>query len=489
MKVLLIYPQYIHSSEFDVRAPAMSLVYLAATLERNRHQVTIYDASLGPIRKTGRVFRYGYSDEEVHRFLRTQEFDIVGITCSFVSRWRFVAKIAQHVKDIYPNALVAVGGLFPTYSWQYCLNYSGTVDIVMLGEAELNFAQIVNSLSQRKSIGDSCKNIEGVAWKENGRIFLNPKVSYNNILDDLAFPAWHLLDLKNHFSLQKSIFELKVPCLPILSSRSCPNRCRFCNMYITHGSRWRARSAKNVLAEIEYLINRFDVHNFYFIDDNFSVDLNRAKDICRGILECRLGIKYNFHNGLSIKAIDAELVELMKKSGCTSVCLAIESGSERVRNEIYGKSLSTAKIIEVFELFRKAKIPIIGYFMIGTPGEKRIDFEESKRLMIKLPLTLVTAGIYMPYPQTELYDECKNRGWLLEKTADDEERVEIFSPMLKTPDFSPEDIMHWQKELYLSFIKHHWPTLIKEALRPGGVVNFDMIGKFIGMLKFGNGGF
>ena len=314
MKVLLIYPQYPHSSEFDSRAPSMSLVYLASTLERYAHTVTIYDASSGPITKIDKVFRYGFSEEDVYDFLKSQSFDIVGITCSFTARWRFVAKIVNQVKEIYPNVPVVVGGLFPTTSWEYCLNNSKAIDIIMLGEAELGFAEIVNSISKGDSIVDACKNVDGVVYRNADKILCNPKNKYNDKLDDLPFPAWHLVDLKKQFLLQKNIYELPTPCLPILSSRSCPNRCKFCNMYITHGSVWRARSAESVLNELEYLIKKFNIHNYYFVDDNFSINRERAKNICKGIIARKLNIKYNFHNGLSIKTIDEELVQLMKVS-------------------------------------------------------------------------------------------------------------------------------------------------------------------------------
>ncbi len=484
MRILLIYPQYTHSSEFDNRTPSMSLVYLASTLEQHGHQVVIYDASLGPIVKMGKVFRYGAPDEEVYDFLSANSFNIVGITCSFTARWRFVARIARQVKEIFPDVPVAIGGLFPTYRWEYCLSSCDAVDFVMLGEAELTFAQVVENIDRGYDINDSCKNVEGVAWRSGDRLFCNAKREYNDKLDVLPFPAWHLVDLKRYFSLQKNIFELPAPCLPILSSRSCPNRCRFCNMYIAHGYRWRACTSENTLEEIEYLMKRFGVRRFYFVDDNFSLDVERAKRICRGIIERQLDIKYNFHNGLSIKTIDYELVKLMKESGCTSVCLGIESGSERIRNEVYGKKLSTEKIFEVLNWCRKVGIPTIGYFMVGAPGETRAEFEESKRLLAKLPMSLATVSIYTPYPGTELYDECKKKGWLLETAVEDENRVEMFSCMLRTPDFEPEDIARWQRELYLSFIRYHWFALIKEALRPWGVVNLDMIGKFLGMLKF-----
>lgn len=257
-------------------------------------------------------------------------------------------------------------------------------------------------------------------------------------------------------------------------------------MFITNGPRWRPRSAANVLAEIEYLIGRFGITRFYFIDDNFSIDLKRAKEICQGIIDRKLKIKYNFHNGLSIKALDLELIRLMKRSGCTSVCLGIESGSEKVRNGIYRKGLSTEKIVQVVEWFDQVGIPAIGYFLVGAPGETRDDFEQTRKLMARLPLRLVTVSLFTPYPDTELYEECRHKGWLKELSADDESRVEMFTSMVETPDFSPAQVAGWQKELYWSFIRSHPLTLIKETLRPAGLVNKDMLGKFWGMLKFRN---
>jgi radical SAM superfamily enzyme YgiQ (UPF0313 family) len=484
MKILLIYPQYTHNNSHDFRAPSMSLMYIAAELEKRNHKVSIYDASLGPITKKNNIFYYGVTDEEVLKFLSKNEFDLVGITCSFTARWKFVKKIAEQVKQISQSTPVIVGGLFPTYQWKFCLENCDAVDCVMLGESELNFAQIVDNLSINRSIDDACKNVEGTAWKFNNEFFCNQKEKYNDKLDELTFPAWHLLDLKRYFSYQKNIYDLASPYFPILTSRSCSNRCRFCNMHITHGYRWRARTAKNILDEIEFLLKKYQVCHFYVVDDNFSFDAKRAKQICREIIKRNLKIKYNFYNGLSIKSLDFELIQLMKDSGCTSACLAIESGSEYVRNEIYGKKLNTTKIFEVFNWFKKVKIRTIGFFMVGAPGEKRSDFEETKKLVAKLPMNFATVGIFTPYPETELYDECKKNGWLLDDSIRSDNEVEMLSPVLRTPDFSPEEVNKWQREFYFNFIRYHWFELIKEFLRKDGLVNFKAIFKTLENINF-----
>jgi len=483
MKVLLIYPPYTHRHEFDQHSPSMALFYIAAELERRGHSVQIYDASLGPVTYTKGAYRYGRSDEEIVHFLKEADFDMVGITCSFTARWRFVADIARRVKEVHPGVPVAVGGLFPTTQWEYCFKTSPDVDIVFLGEAEMTFGAVVDALGQGRSLTDACQGVDGVAWRVGQQFFSHPKEKYIDDLDALPFPAWHLVNLGDYFKVQRRIYELPPPCLPILSSRSCPNRCSFCNMYLTHGRRFRMRSAENVLAELEYLQKRFNVHRFYFVDDNFSLDPKRAKIICQAIIDRGWKINYNFFNGLSIKTLDFELIQLMKASGCTSVCLAVESGSERIRNGVYRKNLKTEKIVEVFENFHKVGIATIGFFMVGAPGETREDFEMTKALIKRLPMTLATAGVYTPYPQTDLYDECKAKGWLLESDAQDENRRELYTSLLKSPEATPADVESWPSELYLSFIKYHWPTLLREAFRPGGLMNKDMIGNFWGALK------
>ncbi|MEI8010958.1 MAG: radical SAM protein, partial [Candidatus Omnitrophota bacterium] len=294
----------------------MALLYLAAFLEKQGHAVRIFDASLGPVTGCGNLFRYGFSQDEVAFFLKNEVFDLAGISCSFTARWPFVKKIADQIKELYPSKPVVAGGLYPTYAWEDVLRSGSSIDAVLLGEAERSFGMLVAGLSKGVSFDDSCRGIDGIAWRSGGACRINKKTQYINDLDQLPFPAWHLVDLKTYFRLQKSIFELPAPCLPVLSSRSCPFRCSFCNMYITHGQRWRARSAVNVLDELQYLVQAFGVSRFYFVDDNFSIDLKRAKAICQGIIDRKLRINYNFHNGLSIKTIDLELVGLLKKSGC-----------------------------------------------------------------------------------------------------------------------------------------------------------------------------
>ena len=473
MRILLVYPQYVYHDTFDARTPSLSLLYLASILEKDGHQVKIFNTSEGPITQVKYGYLYGISNEEVFNSFQQENYDLVGITCSFASRWHYVLEQATLFKKLWPCVPIVIGGLFPTYEWEYCFRKSKDIDAIVLGEGEHALSGIARKLDGGDSIADACESVEGVVWRDGEIVKKKDKTGYIEDLDNLPFPAWHLLDLNNFFKTQKIFYELRPPYFTVLSSRSCPEACSFCNMFITHGRKWRTRSPENFVDELEYLVNKYNVNSFFIADDNFSFDLERAKNICREILKRNLNINYNTGNGLNIKRVDNELFTLMKASGCGSIVLAIESGSERIRNEVYKKRLTTENIYQVVNWCYEVGIPSIGCFMVGAPVENRESVNETKKLIQDLPLTLCTCSIYTPYPKTRLYDKCVEMGYLKEIDPGSESRVEFVSSMLSTPDFSPEDVKAWQKEIYFHFLKHKWPQLLKELLKPNGIVNFS----------------
>lgn len=484
MKILLINPPYLHIGKYDSRALSMSLIYLASVIKARGHEVKIYNAALGSITQEGSLYRYGASLQETKEFLQDQAFDLAGISCSFSSQWPFVGALAAQIKNISKEIPIVVGGLFPTYAWKDCLAQNHDIDAILIGEAELTFAQLIGSLDKGKLFPEACQSIDGIAFKDaQGHLRHNPKTTYNENLDDLPFPDWHMIDLETQFSMQKKLMNLPARSLPILSSRSCPNRCSFCNMYLTHGSRWRARSPENVVNEIEYLIHEFNVNNFYFIDDNFSCDKERAKQICRLLIQRKLRIQYTFPNGISVKTLDHDLVQLMKASGCIGVCVAAESGSERIRNEIYKKNLKLEDILKACKLFRQFKIPTITFFMVGAPTETHEDILASRNLIARLPTDLVTVSVFTPYPGTALYDQCRENGWLAERSLFGANKIDGYSTLVQMPGMTPADIERWKMELLATFLATHLFSVIKNIFSPLSFFNFENMIRAVFVIK------
>src|SRR5208337_1944442 len=113
---------------------------------------------------------------------------------------------------------------------------------------------------------------------------------------------------------------------------SCPNRCNFCSMHRIHGPRWRARTPQDVVAELIHLKNAYDIQEFFVMDDNFTLNKKRVLEFCQLLKEAKLGLRWNTPNGIAINTLDYEVLQAMQDAGFVSICIAIESGDEDLRN-------------------------------------------------------------------------------------------------------------------------------------------------------------
>ena len=134
---------------------------------------------------------------------------------------------------------------------------------------------------------------------------------------------------------------------------------------MVHGKKWRARSTQNVIAELDEILHKYKARHVLVIDDNFTQDPDRAKHICETIISNGWKFKWNAPHGISVGKIDLELAKLMKRSGCVSVCLGVESGSEYVRNKLMGKGVTNEQIAKAADCFKKAGLPAGGLIASG----------------------------------------------------------------------------------------------------------------------------
>ncbi len=220
---------------------------------------------------------------------------------------------------------------------------------------------------------------------------------------------------------------------------------------------------ENVLDEIRHLVDRHGISDFFIMDDNFTINRERVKAICNGIISTGLPIRWNTPNGISINTLDSELLRLMKRSGCRSICIAIESGDEELRNRVIGKHLSDSKIESVVRQAAEQKISVTAFYIIGMPGETRVKFRKTLDQIKTLPLNGVAAAFANPLPGTKLYEDClKNKHTILE--YDSEKDNVLYKPFIVTEDFTCDDLLGREKEFYRVFVRSHWLTLVKDAL-------------------------
>lgn len=441
MKILLIMPPYLGLQQDDgYRWPLMGVLYLAANLERSGHEVFIEDFFFldKGIPHYG-FYYYGKKPDYIENVLTCGQYDLIAITCPYTSRWPFVKDLLKISKRLKPNVPTIVGGIYPSTSPKECLEECPSLDFVLVGEADSTIVDFCNSLEGKIPFSE----VEGLAYRQNGGVHLVPKIHYIENLDELPFPAYHLLPMEKYFKVMRSL-DLRGRLLPLLTSRSCPFRCPFCNMYICHGRKWRSRSPRNVVDEIIYLKQKYNVGSFAIIDDNLTTSKKRIKEICKLIIDNKLNIKWDCPNGVSVRTLDRETLSIMKDAGCTSLVLSIESGNEEIRNKVMRKGLSIEKIEEVVFACRDLGIFTNGGFIIGYPGDNEKTINDTLQLIKKYPFDFIGINILWPYKGTEVYGVCIKKGYLKIENQEVFFNIDTATPIIETEDFDKDKVLEWK---------------------------------------------
>ena len=432
----------------------LGLLYLATYLKKNDIEVKIVDINnyyFG--KKVDETILLRYIENNLLNFIDEFNPDMIGIGCTFSGAFKNLRLVAKQIKKYNPKIPIIVGGVQPTLFAKEILKKYSYIDYVIIGEGEISFLNLIKSLMN----GEFPNSVNGCVFKEEENIIFNSKTNYINDLNSLPQVDYNLLnpkeyqmDTSNWYSPKKILIGQP---FPILSSRSCPFSCTFCCMKLIHGPNIRFRSPENVLDEIEYLYNNFNVRYFQFMDDNLTLNKKRISKICKGILNRNLDIQFDTPNGLSLNALDEEIITLMVDAGLVRTSLAIESGSEYIRNNIMKKKLSTEKIYEnVNACAEHDNLFIKGFFIVGMPQETYETLDETYQMIKELPFDKIGISYIDPYPGTELFDYCISHD-LLSCNIEDYIEVGTFQlsdeyPHIKPYKLEMEDLIVFKKKCY-----------------------------------------
>ncbi len=412
-KVLLIAPPRTgnwNSAIFSVCEP-LGLAYLAAVLEKNNFEAEILDCFiLGKDNKTqsGDFVRIGLTNDEIRNYIKKSGVDIIGITNMFTSLATDSLEVARIAKEVNPESLVVMGGAHATLACDSILK-DKNVDMVVLGEGEETFLEVVRNFYEKKSVSD----IRGAVIRVNGQIKYNPDRPLIHNLDDTPYPARHLLPMKLYFKDQeKTTFGLamRLPVATMITSRGCPYRCIFCSTTKVW-KKWRFRSAKNVVDEIEVLIRDYGVKEIAFEDDNFIVEKQRITDICDEILKRRINIKWTVPAGISVWIIDEKTLIKMKKAGFYRVCFALESGSEETLKFIR-KPVDLKKARKMINFSNRIGLWTSGNFIFGFPDERPESVNQTFSYARQSGLDMAVFYIAQPFAGSDLYTMYEKMGLL-----------------------------------------------------------------------------
>jgi len=390
----------------------LGLLYLAAYIrEYSNHSVDIFDAR-----------NHEKTLKETIEFIRKSDPDIIGIT-GFSMEAKEVHELAAKSKGIFPDKPVIVGGPYATSQPTDLMN-DKNVDFAVIGEGERSGLKLFNAIAN----GDDYEDINEIAYRVNGEIIRTLPVEFIIDLDEIPFPAWDLVDVESYFSRRgrkRKTFnqhQKKKRVFQIVTTRGCPYRCAYCHNLF--GKTIRKRSIEKVVEELKILKNRYNIEEIEIIDDIFNLDVDRAKEFMRKVIDENLNLHFCFPNGLRSDRFDDELLDLMKEAGVYRIVFAIETGSPRIQ-KLVRKNVKLDKAKENIEKASKRGFSLGGFFMIGFPTET--EEEVMKTIDFALESKLGTATFFMvtPFPGTDLHSMAIDLGFDLPEKYEHYQKVSL----------------------------------------------------------------
>lgn len=398
MKILLIRPH----SEVPAVAPPLGLLYLTSYLQKyGDHEIKICDARLKEMSYDG-----------IEENIRREKPDLVGIT-AFSMESVEAHEIAKRSKSVFPEVKVIVGGPYATSDYMQALE-DPNIDIAMIGEAEKSFFQLVEVLEKEEDWTD----VRELAYRHNGELRKTEMREFLDNLDELPYPAWDAVDLEEYFNhkstRKRNAFNQHQATSRVLSmqtTRGCPYRCSYCHNLF--GKKLRKRSVENVIGELRLMKDNYGTTEVEFIDDIFNLDIVRAKQIFRRIVEEDFNFKISFPNGLRSDRFDDELLDLFKAGGVFRLVFAIETANPRLQ-KLIKKNLKLEKARQNIALAAKRGFSLGGFFMIGFLDETEEECWNTINFALESELHTAAFFVVTPFPNTELWQQALDLGYNLE---------------------------------------------------------------------------
>ena len=468
MKVLLINPPqtFYPGSEQPAGNLPIGLMYIAAVLQKANVKVEILDAFMaGMFQENGDAISVGMTFDQIKQEVSSRKPDIVGISGPFTCQIENSIKIAYLTKDVNPNIWTITGGPHVTLVPKEFLEEAKSVDIAVTGEGEYTMVDIAQAFEGKKQLS----NVQGIAYRQDGKVVVNSTRPLIENLDELPYPAYDLVDMELYLNPKQIGYRsFQDRAISMITSRGCPFNCCFCAVHLHMGQKFRAHSAEYVLNHIQFVVDKFRVKNVFFEDDNLTLDIKRFEAICDGIIERKIKIGWETPNGVRADCLNLELLKKMKQSGANSIFVGVESGDQQILDNVICKSLDLNRVVEFAKNAKQIGLKTGAFYIIGFPGETKANMQRTVDFALQLKRDYdVGMHLFMATPSygTKLYEDCKAKGYIrqyLTWNAFAEARQPKGMPLITTGEFTPAEVKEiaakalaeYKKLSLLGHIKH-----------------------------------
>ncbi len=394
MRIHLIIPasaSLLRSHAYAALQPGMmplSLGYLGAVLRRAGHTVTLRDQA-ADLRSNRRVL------EEVRRL----EPDLLGLSV-LTEGWGNTLELVAGARRLLPDARVVMGNIHASVFAGQILR-AGQADFVVRGEGE----QTLVRLAQVLDAGEEPAQVRGLSWREGGAVHHNPDRPPLEDLDALPYPAWDLLDRSAWRYQRLPLMNLDSPGVPLMASRGCPHRCTFCAQDPA-ARRFRRRRVEDIVAEVDHMVVRLGYRAFGFNDSYFPWSRGAGLEFCQrlGALPWsgQEGVRWVTQVRADAGMLDDRLMAAMRGCGLHAVACGFESGDDGMLRAM-GKGTTVAQGRELVRLAHRHGVRVVGFFMIGLPGETARTIRATVRFALESGVDMAKFAVAVPYPGSPLF--------------------------------------------------------------------------------------
>jgi len=425
LRVLLISPpaQSVVKQVIGTAAPPLGLAYLASITRELGCDVKIIDSLAEDL--TLRDIK-----AKITKFYP----DVVGVTAT-TSMIYDAYDVAAVAKEVNPNAMVVIGGPHATFMASEILQECKHIDVVVRGEGELTFRELLMKLMKNDW---DFRDVLGITYRVNDKVRENPPRPLIQNLDYVPLPAYDLLPMDRY-----RIGKLKFGA--IITSRGCPYTCVFCSSSLQFGKKWRGHSVDRVLDELRILRYEYGRQEIEFLDDTFTLNKKRVLAIAEKIIEEGLDITWSASS--RVNTFSREVGSAMNRAGAHTIYFGIESGSERTL-EFIDKRITKEQAMDAAKAAKESGLRALGSFIIGFPYETEEDIRATIKFSNKVGVDLAQFTIATPYPGTKLWDLAIKENLLLTRNWRKFTTVDV---VMKNLYLTPEKIKKLFLWAYLNF--------------------------------------
>jgi radical SAM superfamily enzyme YgiQ (UPF0313 family) len=391
--------------------PSLGICYLISSLENDKKINCDIELIDSPAENMNM--------EELINELHKRNPSIICITMTTFTL-RATKLLVDACRKQLPSSKIVLGGIHLNHSPEEFVCFDA--DYGLRGDCEYTIRELIKAMLLHKN--EDIKKIKGIIYRGNQKLIISSPATIEN-LDLIPFPD------RTRLKAEKYIYPLfNKKFTTLIGSRGCPYKCIYCGL--PHNNKFKTRSVDNILKELRLIASQ-GYEYVSFSDDIFTMNKHRVIELCKGMISQSIDLIW----GCATRAdcVDYELLVLMKKAGCMDIRFGIESGNDRVRNQIIHKNIPDSRYIEVIAMAKKAGLITIGFFLFGQPTETLKEMEQTITFAKRLKLDYASFGITVPIPNSELFNCAIN-----ENKTDKNIWKDVIYGKKEIPFYSPETV-------------------------------------------------